>query len=160
MNSWYDTLSPRERTLVHFAGVAVLSLLLWMLIIKPLITNHSKLTKVISNQQNALVLMQKQSAEIKQLKQNTKPTQTISGNPQQLIERSLQTWRLKPNLERMQSQGNKGVRLVLKNTNADRFMRFLHEIEDKYALTISNLIISNTKKDLGFADVRLTIKRN
>ena len=104
--------------------------------------------------------MQKQSVQIKQLQQQTKkPITSSSGNPQQLVERSLQTWRLKPKLERMQSQGSNGVRLSLKNVNADRVMRFLHELESKHRLSINNLVINNNKKEAGYADVRLTILR-
>ena len=103
--------------------------------------------------------MQKQSLEIKKLQsQALKPNDKVNGNPQQLVERSLQTWRLKTKLERMQSQGSKGIRLTLKNASADRVVRFLHEIENKYNLSINNLIISNEKKEKGYVDVRLTVK--
>lgn len=160
MKTWFNTLSPRERSLVLIAGVVTLLLLFWLLVAKPLFDNHTKLNKQINNHKIALEMMRKQSIQIKQLRQqDTKPAVKTTGNPQQLIERALQTWRLKPTLERMQSQGSNGVRLVLKNANADRFMRFLFELEDKYALSISNLVINNAKKESGFADIRLTIKR-
>ncbi len=161
MKTWYHSLSPRDRSMVTFISIALLGLLLWFVLIKPLLDNHKKLNKVITSQTITLEKMQKQSIQIKNLKlENDKPSKTISGNPQQLIERALQTWRLKPQLERMQSQGANGVRLVLKNANADRFMRFLYELEDQYALTISNLTISNAKKEQGFADIRLTVTKN
>ncbi len=160
MKNWYNTLAPRERALVLYGGVISIVLLFWMLVAKPLYNNHQKLNKVISSQKTTLEKMQKQSILIKQLQgQNTKPKTSGTGNPQQLLERSLQTWRLKPQLERMQSQGANGVTLSLKNANADRVMRFLYELENKYALSIEKLIINNKKKS-GFADVRLTIKRN
>jgi len=161
MKNWYNTLAPRERTLVLYGGIISIALLFWMLVAKPLYNNHQKLNKVISSQKDTLEKMQKQSLQVKQLQQqNVKPTKSSTGNPQQLVERSLQTWRLKPQLERMQSQGANGVTLILKNANADRAMRFLYELEDKYALTIDNLTISNSKRETGFADMRLTIKRN
>ncbi len=161
MKNWYNTLAPRERALVLYGGIISMALLFWMLIAKPLYNNHQKLNKVISSQKTTLEKMQKQSIQIKQLQgQNTKPKINSAGNPQQLLERSLQTWRLKSQLERMQSQGANGVTLSLKNANADRVMRFLYELENKYALSIDKLIINNNKKKAGFADVRLTIKRN
>ncbi len=161
MKTWYNTLAPRERALVLYGGIVAILILLWMLVIDPLMTNHTKLNKVITSQQKTLEKMQSQSIEIKQLQtQNAKPVADTNGNPQQLVERSLQTWRLKTKLERMQSQGSNGVRLTLKNVNADRFMRFLYELENKYALTIATLVINNNKKEVGFADVRLSIKRN
>ncbi len=161
MKTWYNTLAPRERALVFYGGLLAIIILFWLLVIDPLTTNHTKLKTVIISQQKTLEKMQSQSLEIKQLQtQNAKPVTSSSGNPQQLVERSLQTWRLKTKLERMQSQGSNGVRLSLKEVNADRFMRFLHELEDKYALTITNLVINNNKNEVGFADIRLTIKRN
>lgn len=161
MKNWYNTLAPRERTLVLYGSIISIVIIFWMLIVDPLITNHTKLNKIIISQQKSLETMQSQSIQVKQLQQrDSKPVASSSGNPQQLVERSLQTWRLKSKLERMQSQGANGVRLSLKNVNADRAIRFLYELEDKYALSITNLVINNDKKDAGFADVRLTIKRN
>jgi len=160
MRNWYNSLAPRERTLVLYGGIITVLLLLWILVAKPLYNNHINLNKIIASQEITLETMQTQSSQIKQLQQQeAKPVSSGSGNPQQLVERSLQTWRLKPQLERMQSQGSNGVRLSLKNVNADRVMRFLYELEDKYGLSIDNLIITNEKKDAGFADIRLTIKR-
>lgn len=161
MKNWYNTLAPRERALVFYGGIISIVLLFWMLVAKPLYNNNQKLKKVIDSQKTTLEKMHKQSIQIKQLQgQNTKTQTNSTGNPQQLLERSLQTWRLKPQLERMQSQGASGVTLSLKNANADRVMRFLYELENKYALSIDNLKINNNKKEAGFADVRLTIKRN
>ena len=161
MKNWYNTLAPRERTLVLYGSIFSMIIIFWMFIIDPLMSNHTKLNNNINIQQKKLEIMQSQSIQVKQLQQgNKKPIANSNGNPQQLVERSLQTWRLKPQLERMQSQGNNGVRLSLKNVNADRAIRFLYELEDKYALSITNLVISNDKKEAGFADIRLTVKRN
>jgi len=161
MKTWFNSLSPRERTLVIVAGIASLLLLFWLLLAKPLFDNHTRLNKIIASQTDTLKKMQLQSIEIKQLQKLTsKPVTTNNKNPQQLIEHSLQTWRLKPSLERMQSQGANGVRLILKNANADRVMRFLYELENKNALSISEMVINNNKKESGFADIRLTIKKS
>lgn len=159
MNSWLNSLSSRERALVTYGSIAVALILLWLLIIKPLYNNKIKLDKAITLQKKTLTTMQKQSIAIKQLQQQEtiKPKNTGSQNPQQLIERSLQTWRLKTVLERMQSQGT-GVRLILKNANADRVMRFLYELESTHSLSISNMAIDSDNKEAGFADFRLTIK--
>ncbi len=160
MNSWLNSLSTRERILVVYGSVAVFLVLLWLLVLKPLYDNKIKLDKTIIQQKKTLANMQTQSIEIKQLQQQTtnQPKNTSSQNPQQLIERSLQTWRLKTVLERMQSQGS-GVRLILKNANADRVMRFLHELETTHSLSISNMAIDSDNKESGFADFRLTIKK-
>lgn len=161
MKTWYNSLSPRERTLVLAAGSAMLFLLLWLLVAKPLYNKHKKLNTQINSQKLALETMKKQSLQVQRLIQdNAKPVVKNTGNTQQHIERALQTWRLKSTLERMQSQGPDGVRLILKDANADRFMRFLFELENKHALTISNLVINNAKKESGFADIRLTIKKS
>ena len=162
MSNWYNSLSPRERALVTYGLIAVLALMLWLFAIKPLYFNQIKLKKVISQQKVTLATMQDQSAEIKllQLQTSTKPQISGTQNPQQIIERSLQTWRLKTVLDRMQSQGNNGVRLILKNANADRVMRFLHELESKHSLAITNLAVDSNNKDVGLADFRLTIQSN
>jgi len=160
MSSWFNSLSPREQALVSYGSIAVLAILVWLLAIKPLYNNQIKLKKAIEIQKASLATMQKQRIEIKELQQQktVAPKTTGNQNPQQLIDRSLQTWRLKTVLERMQSQGSNGVRLILKNANADRVMRFLHELESKHSLTIDNMAIDSDNKEPGFADFRLTIK--
>lgn len=162
MKTWFNSLSPRERTLVIIAATATLLLLFWLLLVKPLFDKNARLNKVINSQTETLKKMQSQSIQIKRLQQQqtSKPIAASNRNPQQLIERSLQTWRLKPSLERMQSQGANSVRVILKNANADRVMRFLYELENKSALSISEMVINNRKKESGFADVRLTITKS
>jgi len=161
MKNWYNSLSQRERLLVTYGSIAVVLILLWLLAVKPMYAKYMRLNTLIEQQETKLAAMQKQSIEIKQLQQqNIKaPTSNNNQNPQQLIERSLQTWRLKKSLERMQSQGSNGVRLILKNANADRVMRFLHEVENKHTLVIDNMAIDKSKKEAGLANFRLTIKR-
>lgn len=160
MSSWLNSLSSRERALVVYGSIAVALVLLWLLVLKPLYDNKIKLDKAIVQQKKTLATMQNQSIEIKQLQQQEtiQPKNNSNQNPQQLIERSLQTWRLKTVLERMQSQGT-GVRLILKNANADRVMRFLHELENTHSLSITNMAIDSGNKEAGFADFRLTIQK-
>lgn len=161
MNHWFNSLLPRERALVTYGSIAVLVILLG-LGAKPLYNNQAKLKKTIASQRTALITMQEQSAEIKQLRQQktVKPQNTGSQNPQQLIERSLQNRRLKDVLERMQSQGSKGVSIILKNANADRVMHFLYELESKHSLLINSMVVNSNNKKAGFADFRLTIKNS
>ncbi|MEE9327160.1 MAG: type II secretion system protein M [Cocleimonas sp.] len=160
MKTWYNSLSPREQALVTYGGIVVLFILIWLLLVKPLYAKHIKLNKIIEKQKGDIRLMQKQSNHVEKLQiQNKKTAPKSSQNPQQLIERSLQTWRLKSSLERMNTQGSKAVRLTLKKANADRAMRFLYELENSHGLSINNMIINTSGDEAGFTDIRLTIKR-
>jgi type II secretory pathway component PulM len=159
MKNWLNTLNPRERNLVTYGSIIAALLILGLFIVQPLFDNNKKLNKIISNKSTALKVMQKQSLQVKQLQQQaTKPEQTSNQSPQQIIEKTLQTLRLKTALERMQSQGANGVNLVLKNANADRTMRLIADLEKKYGLIISSLTINTHKKEAGLIDVRLTVK--
>lgn len=160
MKNWYNSLSPRERNLVVYGSIVSALILFWLLVGKPLYSKHMALNKTIQNKTGALELMQGQSVQIKQLRRQSVANNTpnTSGNPQQLVESSLQTWRLKPALQRMQSQGSNAVRLTLKDANVDRFMRFLDDLEKKYALAVESMSIT-ADKESGLADIRLTVKR-
>ena len=159
MKDWFNTLNPRERNLVTYGSLIAVLLILGLFIVEPLFDNNKKLNKVINHKSTALKIMQKQSLQVKQLQQQSaKPEQTNNQNPQQIIESALQTLRLKPALERMQSQGSNGVNLVLKNANADRTLRLMADLENKYGLIISSLTINTHKKEAGLIDVRLTVK--
>ncbi len=153
-------LSSREKTLVAIAIVAVIVMLFWLIIINPILSNHESLTKLTQSKQTELQLMQRQSAIVKQLQQQNSgiKTKKVTGNPQQLIEKALQTWRLKSTLQRMQSRGANKVILSLKKAEADKVMRFIHDLEQKYALT-SNEMILKKSKTIGMVDVRLILER-
>jgi general secretion pathway protein M len=160
MKNWYNALTTRERNLVTYGSLVAALILFWLLIGRPLYSKHKTLTLEIQDKSNQLELMKAQSRQVKRLQaqQSGSSIKTISGNPQQLVERALQTWRLKPALQRMQSQGAKSVLISLKDANADRFMRFLYDLEKKYALGIEDMGIT-ADKETGLVDVRLTVKQ-
>jgi type II secretory pathway component PulM len=160
MKNWYNSLTTRERNLVTYGSIIAALILFWLLIARPLYNRHKTLSVNIQAKSAQLELMKAQSAKVKRLQSinSNSSTKTVSGNPQQLVERALQTWRLKPALQRMQSQGPKSVLLSLKNANSDRFMRFLYDLENKYALAIENMAIK-VDKETGLVDVRLTVKQ-
>ncbi len=158
LKSWFLMLSSREKTLVSIAIVAVTLMAFWLAVLHPILTQHQKLSKLTQAKQTELLLMQRQSTLVKQLQQQFKATRKkkIKGNPQQLIERALQTWRLKPSLQRMQSRGAKKVILSLKKADADKVMHFIAQLEQKYDLVSDEMIISKNKT-IGTVDVRLTL---
>ncbi|MCK5810929.1 MAG: type II secretion system protein M [Cocleimonas sp.] len=160
LKSWFLMLSSREKTLVSIATVAVIIMLFWLMILNPLLSRHESLTKLTQSKQTELQLMQRQSALVKQLQQQNSGTtkKKVTGNPQQMIEGALQTWRLKPTLQRMQSRGANKVILSLKKAEADKVMRFIYDLEQKYGLN-SNEMILKKSKTIGLVDVRLILEK-
>ena len=160
LKSWFLMLSSREKTLVSIAAVSVVIMMFWLLIINPILTKNEKLTKLTEAKQTELTLMQRQAVLVKQLQKQVKATgvKKVEGNPQQLIEQALKTWRLKPTLQKMQAQGDKKISLSLKEAEADKVMRFIAELETKYGLASSNMVISKGK-GVGTANVRLSLEK-
>ena len=152
-------LSSREKTLVSIAAISVIIMLFWLVILNPIISKHDKLSKLTNDKQVTLRIMQRQSALVQQLQQASRPTvKKVTGNPQQLIEQALQTWRLKPTLQRMQSQGANKIAVSLKNAEADKVMRFIAELETKYSLNSTAMVITKSKK-IGMVNIRLTLEK-
>lgn len=162
MKNWYNSLNPRERNLVFYGSIISIVLIIGLFIVQPLIEKNQALNKVIASQKASLKNMHKQSLQVKQLQQQgTSKTNTSSNqSPQQKIETALQTMRLKTALERMQSQGSNGVRIILKDANADRTMRLLSDLENKHGLLIDSLTVNTNNKEAGLIDARITIKSN
>ena len=160
LKSWFLMLSSREKTLVSVATVAVIVMLFWLLILNPILSSHESLTKLTQSKQTELQLMQRQGAMVKQLQRQSSATTTkkVTGNPQQLIEKALQTWRLKSTLQRMQSRGVNKVILSLKKAEADKVMRFIHDLEQKYGLNTNEMILKKSKT-IGMVDVRLILEK-
>jgi type II secretory pathway component PulM len=160
LKSWFLMLSSREKTLVSMATLAVILMVFWLGVLNPILSKHEELIKLTEGKQTELLLMQRQSTLVKQLQWQVKATnkKKIRGNPQQLIERGLQTWRLKTNLQRMQSRGANKVIVSLKKADADKVMYFIAELEQKYNLASNEMIISKNKT-VGTVDVRLTLEK-
>ncbi|HIO92330.1 MAG TPA: type II secretion system protein M [Leucothrix mucor] len=160
IKSWFLMLSSREKTLVSIAAISVTMMLFWLIVLNPILSKHEKLSKLTEEKQIELRIMQRQSTLVKQLQQqaNGSSTKKVTGNPQQLIEQALQTWRLKPTLQRMQSQGAKKISLSLKNAEADKVMRFIAELESKYGLNSTDMTITKSKT-LGMINIRLTLEK-
>ena len=160
LKSWFLMLSSREKTLVSIATVAVIVMVFWLGVLNPILSQHEKLTKLTEGKQTELLVMQRQSTLVKQLQRQVSASskKKIRGNPQQLIERALQTWRLKPSLQRMQSRGANKVILSLKKADADKVMYFIAELEQKYDLISDEMIISKNQT-IGMVDVRLTLEK-
>lgn len=160
MKNWYYSLSLRERYLVTYGSIVAALILFWLLLLQPALKQQKRLSQEITDKRNSLELMKVQSAQIRQYQQLKSARNGIAtaGNPQQLVESALQTWRLKPALQRMQSQGPDAVRLTLKEANADFVMRFLNDLEKRYTLHVENLSVSATK-EAGKVNVRLTVKK-
>ena len=160
MKNWYNSLNPRERNLVFYGSIIATLLVIGLFIVQPLMDENKKLNKAIASQKSALKNMQKQSFQVKQLQQQGSSKSGASSNksPQQKVETALQTLRLKPALERMQSQGSSGVRIILKNADADRTMRLLSDLETKHGLLIDKLTVNTNNKESGFIDARITVK--
>jgi type II secretory pathway component PulM len=160
LKSWFLMLSSREKTLVIVATVAVSIMLFWLVILNPILTSHETLSKLTQSKQTELQLMQRQSELVKQLQQQTSTSakKKITGNPQQLIESALKKWRLKPTLQRMQSRGKNKVMLSLKKADAYKVMPFIYELEQKYGLSSSEMILKKNKT-LGMTDVRLILEK-
>lgn len=153
-------LSSREKTLVSVAAIAVTLMLFWLLILNPILSGHDKLTRLTQEKQTELLLMQRQSVLIKKLQQQASGSQTskIKGNPQQLIEVALQDQGLKPTLQRMQSRGTRKVSLSLKEAEADKVMRFIGDLEKKYGLVNTQMVLAKAKV-IGTVNVRLTVEK-
>lgn len=162
MKNWYNSLIPRERNLVFYGSIIAALMIIGLFIVQPLIDKNQKLNKIIASQKSSLKNMQKQSLQVKQLQQqgSNKTSSSSNKSPQQKIEAALQTMRLKPALERMQSQGSNSVRVILKNANADRTMRLLSDLETKHGLLIDKLTVNTNNKEAGLIDARITVKSN
>ena len=160
LKSWFLMLSSREKTLVAVATIAVTIMVFWLLILNPILNKNELLNKLTQSKQTELQLMQRQSTLVKQLQKQASSTikKKVTGNPQQLVEKALQTWRLKPTLQRMQSRGANKVILSLKNAEADKVIRFIYELEQTYGLDSNELILKKSKT-VGLVNVRLILEK-
>ena len=149
MKEQWQQLSLREKRLVVITAVVVIITLVYFMIWEPLQNGIQTSQVRVNAQTNTLRLIREQAAEAKQLRM-TKSRAAASakggGSLLVIIERTAQQKNLKSSLQKVQPEGQDGVRVWVENASFDQLIDWLALLENKNTIYVSEIIIERQKE--------------
>ena len=149
MKEKWQQLSIREKRLVIFTSIVVLITLVYFLIWEPLQDGIQTSRVRIKAQNDTLVQIRNLAAEARQLmaaqRQGGANTRS-SSSLLVIIERTAQEKNLKSRLQKVQPEGQDGVRVWIENASFDQLIEWLALLEKKNTIYVSEIIIERQKE--------------
>lgn len=160
MKSWWLTLQPRERMTLTSAAVIVVLALMYLLAVEPFFMQRANLIQRVQAKQQELAWMQQASQQVKQLRVAAPKTKGVTGNRSLLsvVDSSARRQNIRKPIQRIEPEGNNGVRLWIQNANFDTLVRWLGSLNTEHDVDVVRATISRTDIP-GRVDSRLSLQR-
>jgi len=149
MKEKWQQLSLREKRLVIITSIVVVITLVYFMIWEPLQDGIETSRVRIKAQNDTLVQMREQAAEARQLMAVQRQAGAGTGSSSSLlviIERTAQEKNLKSRLQKVQPEGQDGVRVWVENASFDLLIEWLALLENKNTIYVSEIIIERQKE--------------
>ena len=149
MKEQWQQLSLREKRLVIITAIVVSITLVYFMIWEPLQDGIETSRVRVTAQSNTLQQIQNQSAEARQLRANKTragANARAGGSLLVITERTAQQKNLKSSLQKVQPEGQDGVRVWVENAAFDQLIDWLALLENKNTIYVSEIIIERQKE--------------
>ena len=159
LRNWYESLQERDRRLVWLMSGIITLLLIYLIIWEPLQNNLQQQREKADSQRQLLSWMKEAAAEVRTL-QAAGVKSRQNQNPQPittLAERSAQGAGIRPNIKKLESEGDNGAKVQIEGADFRRLAQWLGNLEQNYGIKIKNLTINRTKES-GLVDARLSLE--
>ncbi len=160
MTEKWQQLSLREKRLVVITGIVVVITLVYLMIWEPLQDGIQTSRTRLKAQNQTLVTMQEQAAEARLLlaaKRQAGAKTRSSSSLLVIIERTAQTKNLKSRLQKVQPEGENGVRVWVENASFDTLIDWLSLLENRNTIYVNEIIIERLK-DPGRVNSRILLR--
>ena len=160
IKDYWKQLSTRERQLLILTGVVVMITLFYFSLWQPLQDGIDNNRKRLQAQSNQLQLIQQQAAEAQQLSGSGKRRQgrvTDSSSMLAIIERTANQKKIKTALQKIQPEGQDGVRLWLEDIAFDQLIDWLSLLDTQHGIYVSDISLQRDDKP-GRVDGRLLLR--
>jgi len=157
VNDFLSKFSPREKTIVTFAEISLVGLLVHALIIEPYNQKQLELNEAL--EQGKIDLLWMQSAVVR-LPQNSRIAEAsiFEGSLANLIDKEVRSQDLNSFLAQMTPINNDEIRIRYKNINFNRLLNFIAQVNSQ-GLKVKDLRINATDKAAD-VDCSLVLEKN
>jgi general secretion pathway protein M len=161
MKAWWMSLQTRERVILTVAVIILVLILIYLLIIEPYLESRAMLANNIQGNQQTLVWMQQASQQVNQLRASTSPRVRAGKNRRSLlavVDISAKRSKIRTNIQRMEPQGENGIKLTIDDVDFDKLIRWIGSIQLSQGINVTRATVSRRDK-LGLIDARLSLQR-
>lgn len=159
MKDKWQQLSSRERRLVVIMSAVLVVTMFYFLLWQPMQDGLARSRVRVKAQQAQLQEMRQQAAIARQLlaKQRSGSAVKNSSSLLVVIERTAQQKQIKSALQKVQPEGNEGVRIWLENASFDKLVDWLALLSSRNNVYVSEISIDR-QKDSGLVNGRILLQ--
>ena len=157
IQSWLDSLNPRERRLVIGSAAFLALFMLYQLTWAPFANGVANMQTKVNAQRQDLLWMQSAADEVQSLRGGGGRRANHSGSLLGLIEKTARERGLGSAIRKVQPEGQNGVRVWMDKVAFDAAMTWLDELQDKQGVMVSSFS-AETTPDIGRVNIRLLVE--
>lgn len=158
LNTWYSSLSLRDRNLLIAITTLLFITFFYLLVWEPVHQGLEQQQQELKSQQDTYIWMQSASTEIKSLK-GTGIKKATSKQPIALIlENSAKISGLKQHINKIESAGKNGARVKIDSASFDQLLVWLNTLEQQHGVTITTASIDRNDTT-GNVSARLSFEK-
>lgn len=162
MNSWWQGLNPRERTLVSLAGAAALLALLFLWVVEPLQLRHTRLQDELTGQTRALEILHRLGGEATALREGGPARGRLAEGQTllALLNASAGARGISSAIERIVPNGPTEASIVMRGVPFDTLVAWLIEIRAQSGVEAQRLVVDGDGSKPGRVNASLTLSVN
>jgi general secretion pathway protein M len=159
MKDWFNSLAPRERTMVSVAAVVILLALGYVAAWNPLSSRVARLEKSVEERQAVKQWMEQAAVEANQLRS----TAGAGGGDEHrsllaVVDQTAKQSQLAPAVKRIEPEGQELVRVSLERASFDDLVLWLGSLQRTFGVRVADISIER-QAETGRVNARLTLKR-
>jgi len=160
LQRWLDSLQPRERQIVISGGITLPVILFYLLIWDPVFSKLDETRLSVESQKQQLLWMKASAMEIRNLQASgaSLSPQLANQSASSLVTLSAQSNGVQDFVTKLDSTKD-GVDVQLTNADFDRVMTWLNDLQTRYAIQPSKIIIE-PQADPGTVNARITLEKS
>lgn len=159
MKDWFDSLAPRERTMVGAAAVVILLALVYVAAWSPLNSGIARLEHSVEEQRALKQWMQQSAAEANQLRSAAGAGGAADHRSLlAVVDQTSKQSQLAPAVKRIEPDGQELVRVTLEQASFDDLVQWLGGLQRMSGVSVADVSIDR-QADTGRVNARLTLKR-
>ena len=159
MKTWFNEKEPYEQKVIIAVGVLVIISLIYLLIWTPISDSYRQKSSRVTAQKNLLSWMKRTGQQIVDLRGNKSAQQRGSSGPLlSTVDRTIKSSGLSLTMKRLEPQGSDKVQIWFNNTNFDRLINWLGQIDRQYRIHIFSINIEAQAKS-GQVNARVILTK-
>ncbi len=161
LNRWFHSITKKEQWIVSGTAVFVVITLFFLIVWEPLHQGLESEQIKQTTQNKNLMWMQKAEAEVKALRSaGTRTNIRDKNKPTTLvIEQAINNAGLKTNVDKIESSGKNGARVILNEVSFNQMLVWLNTLAKHNGIHVTSANIERTSAT-GKTNARLTFERS